>query len=273
MSEIIDGRLLREQILAELKERIEKEKLNPKLAVIQVGDNPESSRYIEQKRKAVEKIGASLVLFHLEDTVTFLQVKKLIGRLNRDRTICGIIVQLPLPKHLDEEKVVEIVEMDKDVDGFRKGSPFSPATPAAVLEILKREKVDLAGKVVVVVGRGKLVGRPLYEILSKDKTLGKLIQVHTQVPEPLTFYTKQADVLITATGQPNLIKAKMVKQGALVIDVGLSVGEEGKLSGDVDFKAVAKVASKITPVPGGVGPVTVAMLLENLVEAAKSQLT
>jgi len=269
MSEIIDGRMLREEILAELKKTIEERNLEPKLAVIQVGDNPQSSRYIEQKRRALEAIGASLVHFHLTAEVTFSELKKLIAKLNRDKTVSGIIVQLPLPAQLNEEKVSELIDVSKDVDGFRIDSPFTAATPAAVVEILRREKISLAGKVVVIVGRGKLVGKPLYEILSRDKTIKELIQVHTQMPEPLEFYTQQADVLISAVGKPKLVNK--IKPAAVVIDVGISVAADGKLVGDVDFEAVKEVASKVTPVPGGVGPMTVAMLLSNLVRSSLNQ--
>ena len=281
MGEIIDGRKMREAILSELAERVRKEALEPKLAIVQVGDDAASSRYIEQKRKAAEEIGASVNFYHLNDETTFSQLKKLIAKLNRDKRINGIIIQLPLPGLLhEEEKVVDLVLETKDVDGFKENSPFQSATPSAVLEILRREFVIVKNKVVVIVGRGKLVGRPLYTMLSGNKDITELIQVYKEGEElrvfgssekakPLDFYTKQADILVSATGQTRLIKGNMLKPGAVVIDVGISVDQEtGKLTGDVDFETAKAVASKITPVPGGVGPMTVAMLLKNLVEAA-----
>ena len=268
MGEIIDGRKMREAILSELAERVRKEALEPKLAIVQVGDDAASSRYIEQKRKAAEEIGSSITLYHLSPETTFPELKRLIAKLNRDKSTHGIIVQLPLPAQLDEEKVGGLILETKDVDGFRSESPFPPATPTAILEILEREGVGLRGKVIAIVGAGKLVGEPLYEILLKKKEIKELISVDINSPKPLGFYTKQADILVSAVGKPNLIKAKMLKPGVAIVDAGISVDQEGKLAGDVDFENAKTVASKITPVPGGVGPMTVAMLLKNLVEAA-----
>ncbi|MDP2671013.1 MAG: bifunctional 5,10-methylenetetrahydrofolate dehydrogenase/5,10-methenyltetrahydrofolate cyclohydrolase [bacterium] len=269
---IVDGRALRDQILQELKREIETKKLEPRLAVVQVGNDPASSRYIEQKRKAAEEIGAGLVHYKLDQSLSFPEIKKLIARLNRDKTTNGIIVQLPLPSQLKAQEVTNLISPSKDVDGLVEDSPFEPATPGAVLTILNHYQVQVKGKKVVVLGQSNLVGKPLSDRL--EKMGAKVTRLDIDTPPPLEPLVEQGDVVVSAVGKIGLVSPKMVKEGAVVIDVGTNLDTKtGKLVGDVDFEAVKDKVSLITPVPGGVGPMTVAMLMKNLVEAAGNQET
>ena len=264
---IIDGKVLRDKILSELKAKIESENLKPCLAIIQVGDNEASNRYIKQKIQAGEEIGAKVELIKFPEVVSQEELEAKINNLNQDNQVTGIIVQLPLAEHLQSERIIELIAPEKDVDGLTEKSVFKPATPSGVIKILEEYKIDLKDKIVVVLGRSKLVGAPLKAML--EDFGAEVIQIHSQTPKPIDSLVQKGDIVISAVGQPGLVTANMVKDGAIVIDVGINRDlETGKLVGDVDFEDVSRKASLITPVPGGVGPMTVAMLMSNLVKAA-----
>ena len=265
---VVDGKSLRDKILEELRSIVVKKKLKPDLAIILVGENPSSLAYIKQKINSTEKIGGRAELFQYPTSVTETEILKKIEQLNKDAKVKGIIVQLPLPKHMDPYKVTQAVSVEKDVDGLNEDSSFQPATPLAVLEILKEFKVSLKDHTAVIFGRSRLVGAPLKAILEEEGA--KVIQIHSQTPTPVNNLSLKGEILISAVGKAHLIKETMVKEGAAVIDVGISRDPEtDKLTGDVDFENVKEKASLITPVPGGVGPLTVAMLLKNLVQASE----
>ncbi len=265
---LIDGKLLRDKILASLKTEVEKKSLQPNLAIIIVGEDPSSLAYIKQKIKSVEQIGGRVQLFQFPINVSEEEILKKIADLNKKGKVKGIVVQLPLPSQIDAYKVTQAIDVTKDVDGLNEKSSFQPATPLAVMEILKEEKVKIEGKIVVVLGRSKLVGAPLKGMLEEKGA--QVIQIHSQTPKPIDSLVQQGDIVVSAVGKAHLVTAAMVKQGAAVIDVGISRDPEtGKLVGDVDFENVKEKALLITPVPGGVGPMTVAMLLKNLVTASR----
>ena len=274
--EIIDGRKIRDQILENLKGEVRNLKTTPTLAIILVGGNKASAAYVRQKSLAGEKIGAKVIVKNLNSDVSKDELENLINQLNRDTSIHGIIIQLPLPEHLNEEEISDKVLPERDVDGFVPGSKFRPATAMGVVELLKRSGVEIKGKNAVVVGRGKVAGRPTAELLREEGARVEVVHSKTENPAEIT---KKADILVSAVGKPNLITADMVKPGAVVIDIGTNpidlvtnnISPKTKLVGDVDFETVAKIASKITPVPGGVGPMTVAALMQNLVDAARAQ--
>ena len=274
--EIIDGRKIRDQILENLKDEVRNLKTTPTLAIILVGGNKASAAYVRQKSLAGEKIGAKVIVKNLNSDVSKDELENLINQLNRDTSIHGIIIQLPLPEHLNEEEISDKVLPERDVDGFVPGSKFRPATAMGVVELLKRSGVEIKGKNAVVVGRGKVAGRPTAELLREEGARVEVVHSKTENPAEIT---KKADILVSAVGKPNLITADMVKPGAVVIDIGTNpidlvtnnISPKTKLVGDVDFETVAKIASKITPVPGGVGPMTVAALMQNLVTAARAQ--
>ncbi len=266
MGEIIDGRLLRNKILEQLKTKIAEQNLKLKLAIVLVGDNEASLRYIKQKQKMATEIGADSVLVNLPDNVTQKELEEKISQLNQDKSITGLIIQLPLPKTLEATSILQKIDSRKDVDGLTENSPFQPATPLGIMKILHEHKVQISGKTAVVLGRSKLVGLPVKEMLEKEGA--KVIQIHSQTPKPIDSLVQQGDIVISAVGRgQKLVTAEMVKDGAVVIDVGINTDSENNLVGDVDFEEVSKKASLITPVPGGVGPMTVAMLLSNLVRA------
>jgi methylenetetrahydrofolate dehydrogenase (NADP+)/methenyltetrahydrofolate cyclohydrolase len=263
---IIDGKALRDKILSELKDKIEKENLKPILAIIQVGENEASGRYIKQKLLAAETIGAKVELINFPENISQKEIEAKIENLNSDKQVSGIIVQLPVPDTLDSTKLIELISPEKDVDGLTANSLFKPATPSGVMRMLEEYKVPIKGKTVVVLGRSKLVGGPLKQMLEEKDA--EVIQIHSQTPKPIDSLVAQGDIVISAVGQSKLVTADMIKEGAVVIDVGMNRDSEtGKLVGDVDFENVSKKASLITPVPGGVGPMTVAMLMTNLVTA------
>lgn len=276
---LLDGRKVASQVLAELKPRVAK--LNPKLVIVQVGDDPASSSYIRQKLKSCSEIGMRHEHKHMSASMTFEALLKLIEELNHDPDVTGFIVQLPLPDRLQAKvpELIRAVDPAKDVDGFgayNLGTMFlskecehlPPATPAGVLLLLEQYRIDVAGKHVVVVGRSNTAGKPLaVMLLNRDAT----VTICHSKTKDLGACTKQADILAVAVGKPKLITATMVKPGAVVIDIGINeVG--GKLVGDVDFDEVSKIASAITPVPGGVGPMTVASLIRNCVRAKERQM-
>lgn len=269
---IIDGKAVKEKILDQLTNIISNQNLKPRLAIILIGADEPSLRYIKQKQNAALRIGASAELFQLPEKITTKELLTKIEQLNKDSKFNGIIVQLPIPKHLDKEKIISAINPRKDVDGLGKDSPFQPATPLGIMEILKEYQVEVEGKIAVVLGRSQLVGQPVKEML--EAAGASVTQIHSQTPKPIDNLVLQGDIVISAVGKPKLVTAAMVKRGAVVIDVGISTDQgTDKLVGDVDFENVKKKASLITPVPGGVGPMTVAMLMKNLVQASINQLT
>ena len=276
MNNIIDGIKISTEIRKEIKETISESKITPALAVIQVGDNKASRIYIKNKKKACEEVGIRFEHIKFNDTISEELVINEIKRLNNDISINGILVQLPLPLGFDEGKIINTISPVKDVDGLTyqnvgnlvlENDCLVPCTPLGVMELLKAYNVRLSGKNVCLVGRSNLVGKPLIQLLLRnDATLSVCHSKSLDIKN----HTKQADVLIVAAGHPNLITKDMVKDGVVIIDVGIN--KEGNLlCGDVDFDGVSKKASLITPVPGGVGPMTVACLLKNVVKAYQIQ--
>jgi len=286
---IIDGKKIAAEIREEIKKEVEKLKeehgIIPGLATILVGDDPASKSYVKAKQKVAKTLGFYSVQEDLPADTPEEELLQLIRRYNQDPAIHGILVQLPLPKHINEERVIKEISPEKDVDGFHpvnlgnlvRGNPtFIPCTPLGIMVMLEKIGCQVEGKEVVIVGRSNIVGKPLAILLfQKSKPVGNatVTVCHTGTKD-LAFHTKRADILIVAVGKPKLITADMVKEGAVVIDVGVNrVGttSEGKaiLCGDVDFEKVREKASAITPVPGGVGPMTITMLMKNTLEAAK----
>ncbi len=277
MAKIIDGKAISLQIKDELKERAAELKRNGRtvtLAVIQVGADPASCVYVRNKKKGCEYIGMESLSYELPETATEEELLTLIKELNQKKEVNGILVQLPLPKHINEDRVIRTIDPRKDVDGFHPqsvgalciGQPgFVSCTPAGIIQLLKRSKVEIAGKECVIVGRSNIVGKPMALLLLRENATVTI--AHSKTVN-LKEVTKRADILIAAVGKPKMITADYVKEGAVVIDVGINRDENGKLCGDVDFDDVEPVCSAITPVPGGVGPMTIAMLLYNCMESA-----
>lgn len=278
MAHLIDGKLISQQIKDELREEVaqlKKQGIMPCLAVIQVGKDPASSVYVNNKKKACAYIGMESLSYEVEETITQEELLKIIDELNRNEKVHGILVQLPLPKHIDENAVIQAITPAKDVDGFHpetvgnmcigtKG--FLPCTPAGVIQLLKRSNIDIAGKECVIVGRSNIVGKPMAMLLLREN--GTVTITHSRTKD-LKEVTKRADILVVAIGKPKFITGEYVKEGAVVIDVGIHRNENNKLCGDVDFDDVVEKASAITPVPGGVGPMTIAMLMNNCVETVR----
>ena len=273
MSIRIDGKQISAQIKDELKERVEKEKLEVTLAVIQVGNDPASTVYVGNKKKACEYIGIRSLAYELPEETPEEELLQLIKELNDRDDVNGILVQLPLPAHMDEDKVIQTISPKKDVDGFHPqsvgalsiGQPgFVSCTPAGVIQLLKRTGVEIDGKECVIVGRSNIVGKPMALLMLRENATVTVCHSHTK---DLKEVTKRADILIVAIGKPKFITKEYVKDGAVVIDVGIHRGADGKLCGDVDYDDVAPITYAITPVPGGVGPMTIAMLMNNFVEA------
>lgn len=279
--EILDGKKISEQIKQEITEEVTAMKARgekvPHLAAVLVGSDGASLTYVGSKVRSCEKIGFESTLVKMEEETTEEALLAKIKELNEDDTIDGFIVQLPLPKHIDEQKVLLAIDPDKDVDGFHPMNfgkmaleleTFIPATPFGIMEILKRYNVETSGKHTVVIGRSHIVGRPM-SILMSQKGIDSTVTLTHSRTKDLTAITKEADIVITALGSPDFLKAEMVKEGAVIIDVGITrVPDETKpkgyrITGDVDFAEVSPKASYITPVPGGVGPMTIAMLLQN----------
>lgn len=279
---LIDGKEISAQIKAELAQEVAKlqkeNDVTPGLAVVLVGENPASKVYVGQKEKACAELGVFSQKHVLPPDVSEDELLDLVRSLNDDPQIDGILVQLPLPKHIDENKVIETIIPEKDVDGFHPvnvgkmviGLPaFRPCTPAGVMELIKRTGVNLAGKEAVVVGRSNIVGKPISMMLLQGSATVTICHSKTR---DLGEVTRRADVLVVATGRPNTVTSDMVKDGVVVIDVGVNRLDSGKLVGDVDFEGVREKASAITPVPGGVGPMTIAMLMYNTVQSARNRL-
>lgn len=273
MATIIDGKKISAQVKEECKERVAKEGLDVTLAVIQVGNDPASTVYVGNKKKACEYIGIHSLAYELPEKTTEKELLELVEELNQNDLVNGILVQLPLPSHINEDKVIETISPKKDVDGFHPqsvgalsiGQPgFVSCTPAGIVQLLKRSGVKIDGKECVIVGRSNIVGKPMAMLMLRENATVTICHSHTK---DLKEVTKRADILIVAIGKPKFITADYVKEGAVVIDVGIHRGADNKLCGDVDFDAVEPVASAITPVPGGVGPMTIAMLMNNCVEA------
>lgn len=261
---VLSGRPLARAIYRQLKLKIQKLASKPALAVILVGNNPASLKYIQIKKKRARELGIVFKLFHLDQNFPQETIKELINNLNGDSEINGIVIQLPLPANFDTEKIIAIVSQDKDIDGLKEGYP--PPTAAAILEILKFYSINLADKKIVLVGHGQLVGKPLEKMLGEQNLN---ITVCDSRTKNLKEKTVQADILISAAGAPGLIKPDWVKAGAVIIDAG-TAESDGKLVGDVGSEVYQKNVS-YTPTPGGVGPVTVAMLFKNVVAASKNQ--
>lgn len=268
---IIDGKLVSTELKNTLKKQIETYKIKPKLVVIQVGNNEASNVYIKQKIKCADAIGAICIHEKLDENITTSELINLINSLNQDESVNGMIVQLPLPKHIDEYAVLNTIIPSKDVDGLTEINAGKLAcskpgliscTPNGVIKLLKYYNIEIEGKKVVIVGRSNLVGKPLINLFLMENAT--VTCCHSKTVD-LKHFTLDADILVVAVGKPKLINADMVKKGAVVIDVGINRLETG-LCGDVDFENVSKKASYITPVPGGVGAMTVAMLYNNLVE-------
>ncbi len=278
MAKIIDGKLISTMIKDELKEEVaalNKQGIYPGLAVILVGDNSASQVYVGNKKKACEYVGIKSFSYELPAETSETSLLELIDTLNKDDKVHGILVQLPLPKHMDEQKVIMRISPSKDVDGFHPqsvgalsiGLPgFVSCTPAGIIELLKRSHVDIVGKNCVVVGRSNIVGKPISLLLLREH--GTVTICHSRTNN-LTNILQQADIVIAAVGIPKFIKGEQLKTDAVVIDVGMNRDENGKLCGDVDFDSAKDHVAAITPVPGGVGPMTIAMLMKNCVLAAK----
>lgn len=280
MTQIIDGKELARNIRQKLKEEVEELKnadIHPKLAVIMVGDDKASKVYVKNKSKACEEIGIEYEEFLLPEKTTMEELVSLIEKLNNNTTIHGILVQSPLPKGLDANEAFQAISPKKDVDGFHPVNVgklsfnqdcFVSCTPYGILKMLETYQIPIEGKHAVVIGRSNIVGKPMAKCLLNKNATVTVCHSRTQ---NLGEITKQADILVVAIGKPKFITADMVKEGATVIDVGINRMEDGKLVGDVDFENIKDKTSYITPVPGGVGPMTIAMLMENVVKAAKQQ--
>jgi len=287
VAKILDGKAISAEIRAELKARVselKKKNIVPGLAVLLVGDDPASRSYVTAKERACEEAGIYSREVKLPATATQKEIMQVVQEFNADDQINGILVQLPLPDSAMEEAVIEAIDPDKDVDGFHPmnvgrmmmGMPaFVPCTPNGILQILKRSGIETSGAHVVVIGRSNIVGRPMINLLSQKTELGNatVTMCHTRTKN-MAELTQQADIVIAAVGWPDTLTADMIKEGAVVIDVGVNRVEDDtkkrgyRLCGDVDFEPVAQKASAITPVPGGVGPMTITMLLANTVESA-----
>ena len=277
---IIDGKAISSDRKQEVKtevEQLKKEGITPCLAVVLVGENSASKVYVNNKKKACESCGITSVSYELPEQTTEAELLELVQKLNEDKKVNGILVQLPLPKHIDDTKVILAISPQKDVDCFHPqnvgalhtgGEGFLPCTPAGILELIKRSNCDITGKECVVIGRSNIVGKPVAMLLLQQN--GTVTICHSKTKN-LAEVCRRADIIVVATGKRNTLTKDMVKKGAIVIDVGMNRDEQGKLCGDVDFEEVKQVAGAITPVPGGVGPMTIAMLMKNCLTAAKKQ--
>ncbi len=274
---ILDGKALAKKIRASIKKEVDslkKESIIPGLAFILVGDNPASQVYVNMKTKACEEVGIYSINHRMPSEISERELIEVIKMLNDNPMVDGILVQLPLPKHLNEEKIIETIDYRKDVDGFHpynmgrlaRGNPlFISCTPYGIMKLLNEYSIDVKGRDVVVVGAGNITGKPMALMLTNSGATVQICHIYTQ---NLKEKTKRADIVISAVGKPNLITEDMVKEGAVVVDVGISRVKD-RVVGDVDFEGVSKKASYITPVPGGVGPMTIAMLLYNTLQSVK----
>jgi len=278
---ILDGKLVSEILLEDLKNQLQELSCIPKIAIIQVGDEPASTTYIKNKIKASKRCGIKSVLIKLKLDVTKKEVLKLIKTLNTDDDFDGIIVQLPLPKHLNPQQIIHTISPDKDIDGFHPHNfgkmslgieTFRPATPYGITKLLQHYNIETRGKHCVVIGRSNIVGKPISIMLGNDFSIGNCTVTSTHIETPRELLVSQcrlADIIIVAVGQENFLTEDMVKPGAIVVDVGINRNSEGKIVGDVDFENVSKKCSWITPVPGGIGPMTIAALMINTLKSCK----
>ena len=276
MAVIIDGKKISQQIKDELKERVEALQAEGKsgaLAVVQVGSDPASGVYVRNKKNACAYIGIESLAYELKEETAQQELLSLIEKLNQDDHVKGILVQLPLPAHIDENAVIRAIAPQKDVDGFHPQSVglmtigqdgFLPCTPAGIIQLLKRTGIEIAGKHCVIIGRSNIVGKPMALLMLREHATVTITHSRTK---NLQEICRQADILIAALGKPRFVGAEYIKEGAVVIDVGIHRNEENKLCGDVDFENVEPLTSANTPVPGGVGPMTIAMLMQNCVES------
>lgn len=278
MATIMDGKALSLKLKEQMKQRIAQLKqqgINPKLVVVLVGDNSASQVYVRNKHKSCGEVGIESEVITMPEQTTQQELLEVVERLNQDETVDGILVQLPLPKQIDEKTVLRSILPEKDVDGFHPVNVgllsigdecFAPATPSGIIAMFQEYGIDIAGKNCVVIGRSNIVGKPMAALLLKNNATVTICHSKT---EDLASYTRRADVVIVATGRRHTLTAEMVKGGAVVVDVGMNRNEQGKLCGDVDYEEVKEKASFITPVPGGVGPMTITELLENTIQAAQ----
>lgn len=278
MATIMDGKALSLKLKEQMKQRIAQLKqqgINPKLVVVLVGDNSASQVYVRNKHKSCGEVGIESEVITMPEQTTQQELLEVVERLNQDETVDGILVQLPLPKQIDEKMVLRSILPEKDVDGFHPVNVgllsigdecFAPATPSGIIAMFQEYGIDIAGKNCVVIGRSNIVGKPMAALLLKNNATVTICHSKT---EDLASYTRRADVVIVATGRRHTLTAEMVKEGAVVVDVGMNRNEQGKLCGDVDYEEVKEKASFITPVPGGVGPMTITELLENTIQAAQ----
>ncbi|WP_368410347.1 bifunctional methylenetetrahydrofolate dehydrogenase/methenyltetrahydrofolate cyclohydrolase FolD [Staphylococcus aureus] len=278
VAKILDGKQIAKDYRQGLQDQVEalKEKgFTPKLSVILVGNDGASQSYVKSKKKAAEKIGMISEIVHLEETATEEEVLNELNRLNNDDSVSGILVQVPLPKQVSEQKILEAINPEKDVDGFHPinigklyidEQTFVPCTPLGIMEILKHADIDLEAKNAVVIGRSHIVGQPVSKLLLQKNASVTILHSRSK---DMASYLKDADVIVSAVGKPSLVTKDVVKEGAVIIDVGNTPDENGKLKGDVDYDAVKEIAGAITPVPGGVGPLTITMVLNNTLLAEK----
>lgn len=278
MTQLIDGKLISQQIKDELKEEVAQfktEGIDICLAVIQAGSDPASSVYVRNKKKACAYIGVESRSYELPEETSEEELIKLVEELNADESVNGILVQLPVPDHIDEDKIIRTISPDKDVDGFHPVSVgrlwigekgFLSCTPAGIIQLLKRSNISIEGKECVIIGRSNIVGKPMAALLLREN--GTVTVAHSRTKD-LKEVAKRADILIVAIGKERFITSEYIKEGAVVIDVGMHRDEANHLCGDVDFADVEPHSSAITPVPGGVGPMTIAMLMNNCVETVR----
>lgn len=278
MAKIIDGKAISAAIKEEIKEKVSQLNAEGKevtLAVVQVGNDPASTVYVRNKKRGCEYVGIRSLSYELAEETTEEELLQLIAELNQKEEVNGILVQLPLPSHIDEDKVIQAISPDKDVDGFHPQSVgalcigqkgFVSCTPAGIIQLLKRSGVSIEGKECVILGRSNIVGKPMSLLMLRENATVTIAHSRTK---NLKEVCRRADILIVAIGKPKMVTAEYVKEGAVVIDVGINRTEDNKLCGDVDFESVFPICEAITPVPGGVGPMTIAMLLYNCVESVK----
>lgn len=278
VAKILDGKQIAKEYRQRLKNQVNELKehgFTPKLSVILVGNDGASQSYVKSKKKAAEKIGMISEIIHLDESTSEEVVLSELNRLNNDDTVSGILVQVPLPKQVSEQKVLETIDPNKDVDGFHPinigklyidEQTFVPCTPLGIMEILKHADINLEGKNAVVIGRSHIVGQPVSKLLLQANATVTILHSRTK---NMNAHLKQADVIVSAVGQPGLVTKENVKEGAVIIDVGNTPDENGKLKGDVAYDEVKEIASAITPVPGGVGPLTITMVLNNTLLAEK----
>jgi len=279
-AEIISGSEVAKQVRNEMKSEVQQlhqQGITPQLTVILIGDDPASNSYVNGKEKAAKEVGINSTVIRLEDTISEATLLEKITELNKDESVDGILVQLPLPSHIDEQKVIESISPSKDVDGFHPinigrmmvgKDTFISCTPQGIMTLLRSKNIPIEGKNAVIIGRSNIVGKPMGQLLLNEHAT--VTYCHSRTKD-LRAFTTSADILIVAVGKENVIDASYIKEGATVIDVGINRTSDGKLTGDVDFESVKEVASYLTPVPKGVGPMTITMLLANTIKAAKGR--